>query len=95
MIIFELLETVQRIKPLYKNLAIVEPAKANNKTILRIPPYHCGLNPIELAWSSVKDHMKMYNTTFKLPDVKNVLIEGIERVDAEMWKNSFRAVFTT
>jgi len=66
---------------------IDELAKASNKTILRLPPYHCELNPIELAWSSVKNHVKINNTTFKLPDVKNLLIEGIERVDQVMWKN--------
>lgn len=32
----------------------------------------------------------MNNTTFKLPDVKKLLIEGIERVDADMWKKFIR-----
>lgn len=87
MVIPELLDIVKRIKPLHNKYVIDELAKASNKTILRLPPYHCELNPIELAWSSVKNHIKMNNTTFKLPDVKNLLIEGIERVDQVMWKN--------
>ena len=29
----------------------------------------------------------MNNKTYKLPDVKNLLIEGVERVNADMWKN--------
>jgi hypothetical protein len=29
----------------------------------------------------------MNNTTYKLPDVKNLLIEGIKRVNAEKWQN--------
>lgn len=61
--------------------------KINNHVVLRLPPYHCELNPIELAWSSVKNHVRMNNTTYKLPDVKNLLLEGIKRVDADMWKN--------
>lgn len=36
---------------------------------------------------SVKNHVKMNKTAYKLPDVKNVLIESIERVDQVMWKN--------
>lgn len=36
----------------------------------------------------------MNNTTFKLPDVKNLLIEGIQRVDANMWKNFIRHTIT-
>lgn len=78
---------VKRLKPLHTKYVIDELFKANNHTVLRLPPYHCELNPIELAWSSVKNHVRMNNTTYKLPDVKNLLIEGINRVDAEMWKN--------
>lgn len=55
--------------------------------VLRLPLYHCELNPIELAWSVVKRHVKSNNKTFKLPDVKNLLIKGVTKVDAEMWKN--------
>lgn len=29
----------------------------------------------------------MNNKTYKLHDVNNLLIEGVERVDADMWKN--------
>ncbi|XP_022176671.1 uncharacterized protein LOC111038053 [Myzus persicae] len=55
MVIPELLEIVKRIKPLHNKYVIDELAKASNKTILRLPPYHCELNPIELAWSSIKN----------------------------------------
>lgn len=80
----ELLDEVKKIKPLYDKYEIDELAKASNKTIFRQPPYHCELNPIELAWSSIKNHMRMNNMTFKLPDVRNLLREGIERVYTEM-----------
>lgn len=94
MIIRELLDVVKKIKPLHDKFVIDEIANAQNKTILRLPPYHCELNPIELAWSSIKNHVRMNNTTFKLPDVKKLLIEGIERVDADMWKNFIRHTIT-
>lgn len=58
-----------------------------NKTVLRLPPYHCELNPIELAWPIVERHVKSNNKNFKLPDVRNLLVEGIAKVDTEMWKN--------
>ncbi|CAI6372173.1 unnamed protein product [Macrosiphum euphorbiae] len=87
MVITELLEIVNRIKPMHDKYAIDELVKTHNRTILRLPPYHCELNPIELAWSSVKNHVKMNNTTYKLSDVKQLLMEGIEKVDDTMWKN--------
>jgi len=55
--------------------------------VLKLPPYHYELNPIELVWSVVKRHVKANNKTFKLPDVKNLLVERIAKVNAEMWKN--------
>ena len=37
-----------------------EMAKAMGHEVVRLPPYHCEFNPIELAWSQVK-HIKNYN----------------------------------
>jgi len=87
MVIAELLDEVDRIKPKYNNYVIDEMVKANNKIVLRLPPYHCELNPIELAWASVKKYVRENNKTFKLPDVKKLLIEGVDRVSPDMWKN--------
>jgi len=47
-IIPELLDIVKRIKPIYSEYAIDELTLQHNKTVLRLPPYHCELNPIEL-----------------------------------------------
>lgn len=49
MVIAELLDELDRIKPKYNNYVIDEMVKANNKIVLGLPPYHCELNPIELA----------------------------------------------
>lgn len=87
MVITQLLDMVNQIKPKYDKYAIDKLVKTHNRTILRLPPYHCELNPIELAWASVKNHVKMNNSTYKLSDVKTLLLEGIERVDDTMWKN--------
>jgi len=82
-----LLEEAQEFRTDCNKYVIDELAKENNKIVLRLPPYHCELNPIELAWSCVKQYVKMNNTTYKLPDVKQLLIEGVERVSPDMWKN--------
>lgn len=83
----QLLERVQELKPQHDLYVIDELAKAANKTVLRLPQYHCELNPIELAWASVKNYVRMNNTTYKLQDVRKLLEEGVERVTPDMWKN--------
>ncbi|XP_022160668.1 uncharacterized protein LOC111026831 [Myzus persicae] len=82
-----LMNIVNRIKPQFNKYVIDEYVKSKNMVVLRLPPYHCELNPIELAWSSVKRYIKMNNSTFKLPDVKKLVIEGINECGPEKWKN--------
>lgn len=82
-----LMEIVNRIKPRYNKYVIDEYVKEHNRVVLRLPPYHCELNPIELAWSVVKKHVKINNSTFKLKDVHKLLHDGIDRCTPEMWAN--------
>ncbi|XP_050064711.1 uncharacterized protein LOC126553608 [Aphis gossypii] len=81
MVIPELLDRVKILRPQYEKYLIDDLAETHNRTILRLPPYHCELNPIELEWANVKDHVKKNNTSYKLSDVKTLLLEDKERVD--------------
>lgn len=87
-----LMEIVNRIKPPYNKYVVDEYVKSHGKEVLRLPPYHCELNPIELAWASVKQYVKMINTSFKLADVHRLLREGVDRSTPEMWKNLTRHI---
>ena len=64
-----------------------EKAKKNGHTVLRLPPYHCDLNPIEMVWSQIKQYTKARNTTFKIKDVDVFMREAITHVTAEQWDN--------
>ena len=66
--------------------AVDEMAKASGHEVVRLPPYHCELNPIELAWSQVKRHIKENNRLFTLSAVKELTYEGFQKVGAERWK---------
>eukprot|EP00102_Acyrthosiphon_pisum_P012353 XP_008181464.1 PREDICTED: uncharacterized protein LOC103308939 [Acyrthosiphon pisum] len=78
---------MKKIKKKHDTYVIDELAKDNGKLVLRLPPYHCELNPIELAWSSVKSYVRTHNKTFKLKDVMELLQKGVEHVSPDMWKN--------
>lgn len=83
----DLLKKVRKLKKQYDKYVIDEYAKDNQKLVLRLPPYHCELNPIELAWASVKSYVRTHNTTCKLKDVLELLTKGVDNVTPEMWTN--------
>ena len=62
-------------KPKY---AMDEMARAAGHEVVRLPPYHCELNVIELAWSQVKRHIKDNSRLFILSAVKDQTYDGFE-----------------
>lgn len=44
--------------------------------MVRLPVAHCELNPIEMAWSQVKGHVKENNKKYKVI-VKSVVVSSI------------------
>lgn len=55
--------------------------------VLRLPPYNCDLNPIELIWGDLKSGVARENSTLKLSDVKDLVHEGFKRIDKKRWEN--------
>ena len=71
---------MRRHRQTHKNFLIDEMTKVQNKTVLRLSPYHCELNPIELVWAQVEGEVARHNTTIKIADVKNLFTSAIEHV---------------
>lgn len=88
----QLMVKVRELKPRKKSYVIDNLAKDAGHTVLRLPPYHCEFNPIELAWAMVKGYVKRENTTFKIDDTRQLLNTAIERVTAENWRNFIQHV---
>ncbi|XP_048488380.1 uncharacterized protein LOC125491162 isoform X2 [Plutella xylostella] len=62
-----------------------ELAASKGVTVLRLPPYHCELNPIELIWAQVKSYVGRNNKSFKMAEIKTLLNEGFARIGAKQW----------
>ncbi|XP_065911844.1 uncharacterized protein [Dysidea avara] len=80
----DLWEIIKRAKapPRY---AIDEIAGSKGHEVVRLPVAHCELNPIEMAWSQVKGHVKRNNKRFTLTEVKELVYQGFEAVTSERW----------
>jgi len=81
-----LVDIVKQTESRHNKFIIDKLAKDNNIVILRFPPHHNELNPIEFAWLVIKKHVKM-NKKFKHTDIHKLVQDGIQKCTPMMWKN--------
>jgi transposase len=56
--------------------------------IVRLPPYHCCFNPIELVWATLKRNIRNNNTNSKFSVETITLIENeVNKIDHTLWSN--------
>ena len=85
----ELLDLVRANKPAPVYVCD-ELAAAQNFQVVRLPPYHCIFNPIEMVWGWVKQEVAKRNKTFKINDVKAHVLDVFRDVPPQLWPNSCR-----
>ena len=69
-----------------------EAANEQGHSILRLPVAHCELNPIELAWASVKNYIARRNTHYTLQEIERLTPEAFAHTTTDMWRNFCRHV---
>lgn len=82
----ELRERVKSLIPMYKRYELDEIALEMDHKVIRLPPYHCQYNPIELIWAKVKGEVAKNNNTFKMADVEKLAHAAMDAVTQEDWK---------
>ena len=87
----ELYEIIKRHKPATK-YEIDKLIKDAGHEVLRTPPYHCELQPIELVWGIMKQYVSQNNTDFNIEQIKQLVDEKIDGIGSEEWKNCIRHV---
>lgn len=80
------MEIVKNDKDKYQQCVVDEMAVAQGITALWLPPYHCDLNPIEFTWAQVKGYAAKNNKTFKMTQVKQLILESINNISADKWQ---------
>ena len=56
-------------------------------TVLRLPPYHYDLNPVELIWAQLKGYVAANNATFKLPAVQQLAEDDFKTNTVGRWRS--------
>ena len=89
----ELFELCSRLAPKPEFL-IDTIAKKQGHSILRTPPYHPELQPIETCWAVVKGHVALNNTDFTMKKIWALLEEGFNKVTDKTCKKLIEKVET-
>ncbi|XP_066956251.1 uncharacterized protein [Macrobrachium rosenbergii] len=68
-----------------------EMALEKGHEVLRLPPYHSHLNPIELIWSQLKSSIRSQNSNANqtLPRIDAVARGETEAINADYWKKTY------
>ncbi|KAM7306169.1 uncharacterized protein ISCGN_009909 [Ixodes scapularis] len=88
----QLLDTVALVKLQHLKYCVDTAAETAGCSVVRLPPYHCKFNPIELIWAQIKNGVAARNTTFKIVDVGTLLKEEVDKVATDNWINAVRHV---
>lgn len=86
----DLLNLVAFVKQQYIKYRIDSAAQRVGSIVLRLPPYHCELNPIELILAQMKQGVVARNATFKLADVAGLQREEAFKLTAGHWAKAVR-----
>jgi len=81
----ELREKVKLSMPKEKKYKLDEIALQMGHEVVRLPPYHCQYNPIEMIWAQVKGEVAEKNHSFKIADVEVLVNNALDAVTKENW----------
>ncbi len=85
MIKAQLYQLIQANKSQFPTYIIDDLATSHGHTVVRIPPYHCEFNAIELIWAQGKGGVARHNHTFTISTVKQLLIEELGKITPQNW----------
>ena len=90
----ELYSLIKDHKP-KKEYVVDRMLESHGHDVLRLPAYHCDLNPIENIWGMLKNDVSRNNTTFKLNDMKFLVDQAIDRITLDKIQHTFEHIRKT
>ena len=79
---------LMKMTNIQKKFAIDSIAFENGHLVLKLPPYHCCLNAIELVWHQLKSKVRRQNVYADQPEkVLQLIKESCDEITGEHWSN--------
>lgn len=88
----ELYDLIIKNKENFRKYKVDELLKEHGFAVLRLPPYHPDLNPIENIWGIVKNDVASRNINQNYTSIMSILNEAFDRVNKDVWFNTCQHV---
>ncbi|XP_046966920.1 uncharacterized protein LOC124534920 [Vanessa cardui] len=88
----ELYDLIKKKKDRFITFKIDDFIRKKGFGILRLPPYHPELNPIENIWGIIKNQIAAKNIGQTMTLVQNLIDECINNIDQTTWRNTCKHV---
>ena len=75
-----------------KNYTVDDIIRNSGHIPLRLPPYHCELNPIELVWAQLKKEISKNNFNNNVVEFRNLISKSFKKINAKFWRKCIRHV---
>ncbi|GBP23220.1 hypothetical protein EVAR_82385_1 [Eumeta japonica] len=81
----ELYNLIKKYKEQFRKFNIDAILNEAGHAVLRLPPYHPDLNPIEMAWSQIKGYVANKNVSWNLARIADLVNEKVNLMGATEW----------
>lgn len=81
----QLFSLIKAHKEQHKTYSIDKILSNHNHSVLRLPPYHPDLNPIEMAWAAIKGYVSSKNVNWSTGKVIELVKEKVAVMGAPEW----------
>lgn len=80
----ELLKLVDK-SGIKDRFAVEDICEAHGHSVIRLPPYHCHLNPIEMAWAGIKSYIRRNEVATNATEGEEKIKEAVDNITQEQW----------
>lgn len=85
--IIVLYQLIKKHKDQFKSFSIDKILAEHNHSVLRLPPYHPDHNPIQMAWSMIKQHVASKNVKWNINKAIELVEEKVYLMGVREWES--------